>query len=314
MVKKITTFASLFFVNQFASALSFLILVSALGIILGLNDVTLAQISQGINVVWTAPAFYYGWKLLPYAPPRREIQAGKSILLSGFSQIWKTAVGINTHYGGGLRWFLLSVIFAEAGFYAFTVVSVTYLYEQLGFDGGQIGISFAIVYIASFPGSHLGAFVTAKSSPVTSWKICILIFTVITIAGVFVLDRPERGNFAFLWAGLWGIGIGWHYPTQNLIFSLCLPVGQETELTGFFVYCTLILSWLPPLIFTLINESGVGMQWALLSLIIFFFSALLFLQLMDPWVNVIKASEANKMLDNKSHVAKSTEEIPELNP
>lgn len=291
-----TDFTSLWIITQFGASLAFLVLVSAIGVFAGLNSFSLARLSQALNVLCSGSLFFFGWKLLPSIPNLHQLEAGKSLIGAGFVQIWKTSKGIKTHYGGSVGYFFLTIIFVEAGFNAFTQVSVTYLVETLKITGGEIGIVFALVYLASFPGSLLGAFVTKKTNPVISWKIDILIFIVSTITGAVVLDRPERSHLVYIWSILWGGGIGWHYSTENLIFSMCLPKGQESELTGFYVYCTQILGWLPPLIFTLINESEIGMQWALLSLIIFFFISLVMLQLMDPWDEVVEAAKNNKMI------------------
>ena len=183
------------------------------------------------------------------------------------------------------------------GFNAFTQVAVTYLVKTLKLSGSQIDITFATVYIASIPGSAIGAFVTKKTNPLTSWKLSIFSFVAFTISGAFVLPGPERSNLTYILAVLWGMGLGWHYPTENLIFSMCLPENQEAELTGFYVYCTQILTFLPPLIFSVINESGIGMQWALLSLILFFFIALVLLQLMESWDKVVERAKSNRMKD-----------------
>jgi MFS-type transporter involved in bile tolerance (Atg22 family) len=74
-----------------------------------------------------------------------------------------------------------------------------------------------------------------------------------------------------------------------------LPKGQEAELSGFFVYCTQILTFLPPLIFTVMIESGINMKWGLMSMIIFFVIAIGFLCLVSPWEEVLK--ESAKVID-----------------
>lgn len=84
---------------------------------------------------------------------------------------------------------------------------------------------------------------------------------------------------------------------ENVLFAMGVPHGQETELAGFYTYCRSILTWLPPLIFTVMNEVGVDMMWGLLSLLIFFCFGLVFLQLMAPWEEVLAdAREENRMV------------------
>ena len=73
-------------------------------------------------------------------------------------------------------------------------------------------------------------------------------------------------------------------------FPWCCLRGQEAELTGYFVYCTQILAWLPPLVFATMIEAGVKQTWGLMSLIIFFAIAIGFLCLVAPWSEVLEES------------------------
>jgi len=88
----------------------------------------------------------------------------------------------------------------------------------------------------------------------------------------------------------------WFYSTENLFFSLVLPKGKEAELTGFFIYCTQILVWLPPLIFSVMLEANVNPQWGLMSLIIFFAIAIGILCLVSPWEAAL--AETAKTVDD----------------
>jgi hypothetical protein len=49
------------------------------------------------------------------------------------------------------------------------------------------------------------------------------------------------------------------------------PSGQDAEMMGMYLFCGSAFTWLPPLVFTLINEHGVHITWGLASLNIFFF-------------------------------------------
>jgi MFS-type transporter involved in bile tolerance (Atg22 family) len=80
------------------------------------------------------------------------------------------------------------------------------------------------------------------------------------------------------------------------MLSMICPVGQEAELSGFFVFSSNILVWLPPLIFTAMNESGISMQWGLMSLVIFFAFGIGLLSFMDKWENI--RSERNNGKDS----------------
>lgn len=112
---KMTIYSSKFTMIQFLAQLLFLLLVGVLSTGLSLKDnVVTAQVSQGVNVLWVSVFFGWGWKCMPTAPARHELEEGHSLWLEGFRQNWKTISKINKEYKNGLRWFLLATTFAEA--------------------------------------------------------------------------------------------------------------------------------------------------------------------------------------------------------
>merc|ERR1712045_849954 len=101
---------------------------------------------------------------------------------------------------------------------------------------------------------------------------------------------------AFIYAVVWGILLGWFYPAELLIFSMIMPKDQEAELSGFFIYCTQILGWLPPLVFTVMNESGINLSWGGIHLNAYFFLGFCLTWLMPPWkICMIDTSGDNRM-------------------
>lgn len=212
--------------TQFAAQCSFLILVIALSIALGLNDVKTAQMSQGINVIWSGLFFCLGWRLLPNVPPRHVLPEGRSLLAEGFSRVYHTAKEIQQNYKRGLRWYFVSLIFAESAANAFTVVAVVFLDEQVGLSGTEIGLFFLVTLLFSLPGSKLGAFITARTNPNVSWQLSMLGLMLWTSGGAVVLDYVPK-NASYIWGAGIGVMLGWFYPTENLFFSMILPKGHE---------------------------------------------------------------------------------------
>jgi len=113
--RKMTSFTSTFAMLQFSAQAVFLVLIIAISLALKLGDVLTAQVSQGIDVVVLIIGFTIAWRMFPRVPQRHKLPAGRSLISAGFIQNWKTFIGINTHYGNGLRWFLIACTFASAG-------------------------------------------------------------------------------------------------------------------------------------------------------------------------------------------------------
>jgi MFS-type transporter involved in bile tolerance (Atg22 family) len=129
-------------------------------------------------------------------------------------------------------------------------------------------------------------------------KINLAAFAIITAVGSFVLTSPEEGeSIIYGFGALWGVMLGWFWPLESAIFAMTVPKGQESELAGFYTYCCTILAWLPPLIVTVLNESGYHMKWGIFSIVIFLLIGLAFLQLMAPWEELLaEAKKRNKMI------------------
>ena len=76
-----------------------------------------------------------------------------------------------------------------------------------------------------------------------------------------------------------------------------MPKGQEAELAGFFLYCTQIIGWLPPLVFTIMNEYDFSLNIAGMHLNLYLAIALIGYCLIAPWEECIEASKDNKMVE-----------------
>jgi UMF1 family MFS transporter len=289
--KTMTKLSSKLIMFQFSAQAGFLLLISVLAFVLKLTDVLTAQVSQAINCCWILVAFGIGWcKLLPKVGTNHErLPEGTSNLFSaGFAQLWRTAKSINTNYRRSLRWFYLALMFAEAGVNSFTVVAITFQTAHLEMNGAEIGIQFLVVLICTLPGAKIAELVTKKTDAKKSWIICLTTFAIITAVASFVLSGPEMKNVSYIFIVLWGVSLGWFYSTENLLFSMLLPKGQESEMSGIYVYCTQIIVWMPPLVFTIMFENGISMQWGLLSLVIFMGISVGLIACMAPWAIMLE--------------------------
>mmetsp|Transcript_26134 Transcript_26134/g.30354 ORF Transcript_26134/g.30354 Transcript_26134/m.30354 type:complete len:486 (+) Transcript_26134:142-1599(+) len=298
--KLMTEYSSDYFIMMFGMESIYLVSVIGISIYYELGDVLTAQVAQVMNIVLSGFCYYYGWKFLTKKKARRELSKTEPLFLSGFLQVFRTASGISKHYGSSLGWFLLAVTFAEAGTNALTLVSVTYLKEAVEFSGTEIGIMFLIVIFCTIPGSAFGAWVTNKTNPKTSIKLQLVFFIIVNFAAFTTMTEPHHHHLAYYYGILWGISLGWFYPTESLIFSMIMPKGQEAELAGFFLYCTQILGWLPPLIFTIMNENGVSLSWGGIHLNAYMLLGAGCYQMMPSWSSCLAiVREENKILSNK---------------
>jgi hypothetical protein len=205
---------------------AFLIVVIALSLAFGLDDVGTAQMSQGINCLWTGTFLWLGWRLMNKVPANNQLPEGHSLLTEGFVQVYKTGKNINSEYKRGLRWFFLALIFAEAAANAFIIVAVVFLDEQMGLSGTEIGIFFLTSLLSTIPGACLASRVTERLDPKRSWQWSMAFLTLWAACGALVLDVTPKA-VVYPWGAGIGVFLGWYYPTENLFLSMCLPEGQE---------------------------------------------------------------------------------------
>lgn len=310
-------FLAKFRMIQFGSMLVFLLLVILFSMVVpNITDVITSMISQTLSAIWIGICFLVGWFTLPDVPRRHTLGTEQSLLTAGFLQTWHTTRRIVREYGKSLQWYFFAVIFAEAGANAFTSLSVTYMNVVLQMSSQQIGVQYLIVLLCTIPGSKLGEFVSNRLNPSISFRLCLTFFSLVTAIAALVLTGPTMQVVCYIFGIFWGISLGWYvlfhiifsyflfpwshfffllykrklnhrfYPTEEIMLTMMCPVGQEAELSGFFVFSTNILVWLPPLIFTIMNQSGINMRWGLMSLVIFFVIAIGLLSLMDKWEKV----------------------------
>ena len=165
------------------------------------------------------------------------------------------------------------------------------------------GLVIIEVLFMTIPGSLFATLLTKKTSPTVSMKINLVVFIAVNFVSFLLLGNPANKNLIWVFGAFWGFLLGWFYPTELNIFSSLMPTGQEAELAGLFVYCSQILVWLPPFVFTLFNESpSIDQSWGGVQLNIYIFIAVIFYQLMPSWDKCLEITDAdNKIL--KSDIA-----------
>jgi UMF1 family MFS transporter len=256
---------------QYSGSVSFLILmVFILSLVNGNEQFMAAMLSQTVVFIVCALCFGYAWTELFWPRPARHIvPVGRSLLSAGFWKVYKTGQTILEHHSA-IKWLLLSVSFTEAATTTFSTVAITYMTHTLGFTSRQNGMAILILLLFGIPGTRLAAWLTKRYNPIRSLQACLLLWIVNTTAAAIVLKGPGQEGLAYFFAMIWGLAIGWVYPSEKTLYVTIIPRGQEAELMGVYIFACQALSWLPPLVFTIMNEMGVSMRIALFALTFYF--------------------------------------------
>ena len=110
-----------------------------------------------------------------------------------------------------------------------------------------------------------------------------------------------------------GVGLGWYYPAENLLFLCILPKGQEAEIAGFWMYCTIILAWFTPLIFGILVQKGVDPKWGMTFIRCFILIPAAMLRFCaGTWEEILDKSGRTGAAVTTSPVIRSVASIPVL--
>ena len=272
-----------FTVGGVLATILFLALITGVSGALGYggNDKTLdeeiktARLSQSVGFALAVPLLSLSWGyFFQPRPPARLLAANESIWSSGFIQIYRTSRKVHQHYPA-LQWFFVAVAFCDAGTTSLFVLAITFLTDHLEFSSGENGTAFVIIIIAMIPGSIFSSWWTRRSNPVSSTIVSLAVLIVATTLVGVLLKGPDQKLGAYVLAAGLGIGVGWKFTCDRLLFGMILPSGQNAEFSGTYVFFGMCLTWLPPLVFTFLNEADVSLRWGMASLNIFFALGLL---------------------------------------
>lgn len=260
------SFATLYL---FVTEVTFTLLVTGVGIALfGTEDnVNLCRLSLAVTgcVLLYTCVHVYG-RLLS-SRPKEKIAIGLA-LREGVGSLRDTFKEISVKYPM-VRRYLAGVMFADAAMSAFPAVSATFLVTQLGASGSELALVILALLI-------VGAVVSPIADKTSKWcgrrwgdslsgwpPLCasLIFLCMVTVAAPLTLRKPSDYPKAFIFAVLWGIGMGFYYSLMKPVFFYIVPGGQEAKFSGVFTFCQAILNWAPLLAFSIaysLTDSLVG--------------------------------------------------------
>ena len=279
----LVAYTSRFTAAQYGASVIFLltmvIFLSNMGIGYG-QEVRAAQVSQTAVFVVTAVFFGIAWsKLFKKREASHIVPKDMTLIDAGFRRLFRTTKSIAlNHYA--VKWFLVSASMTQSATTSFSPIAITFMTEQLRFGPSENAIAILLLLVFAVPGSRFAQILTTRLNPKRSLQLCLCLWMVNTAAAALVLRGQGQEIKAYCFAMVWGLCIGWVYPTEKALYCSIIPRGQEAELMGVYIFACQILSWLPPFVFTALNECGFSMRAGLFSLNGYFFVSLLVLHVL----------------------------------
>ena len=164
---------------------------------------------------------------------------------------------------------------SDAGIQALATVAITYLTDQLQFTARENGFAILLMLCGSIPGAVVSNFCSRKFDPIKSSMLSLVLLIVATALFAAFTTGPDQYVRTYFLAFVWGIGVGWNWTCGRLAASSVIPEGQDTELMGIFLFAGQCLSWIPPLVFTAMNEAGISQRIGVATLDVYLLISLL---------------------------------------
>jgi MFS-type transporter involved in bile tolerance (Atg22 family) len=178
---------------------------------------------------------------------------------------------------------------------------ITYLSDTLDFSSTENGIAILCMLIGSIPGAVVAGKSHKHWNPIRGSILATLVLLVNTVVAAIVLKEPGQQVQTYVFGVCYGLGIGWKWTTDKLLASVLIPEGQDAELMGVYLFAGQILTWLPPLVFTALNEAGVSQRVGIGTLGIYFFLGMIALAMMGSYREAIQVAGRHVLPDASQH-------------
>lgn len=257
-----------------AITIVFIIAVIAFATAFGVggDEAKTAQIAASLGVIVIGACFSMAWGIcLQKRPAAHLLQEGQSKLTAGFQQIYRTSKNLY-RTNVALLWFYAAVAIGDIK--PLASIALTFLSSQQQFTSMDVGVAAIVMFLTVIPGAMLSGFVCRKINPIRSSVLSVLSMTAVTIAGVVFLTGGGQKLQTYIVIACWGVVSGWKTTSTTMLVAAILPAGQSSEMMGFYLFADIALSWLPPLVFTVLNEAGLSERISLSSICFFFLASL----------------------------------------
>jgi UMF1 family MFS transporter len=291
-VDVLNRYSQSFTICNFGSMVVFLVVILGISTIAGKQGDALwtAHLAMAVSFAISCVMLGLAWGFLFQSrPAARQLQQGESLWSTGFVQVYHSSIYIYKNLSA-LKWFYLSVSFIDAGINSLATIAITYLTDTLAFTSFENGIAILCMLVGSIPGAFAAKFTTTHLNPIKSSILGTSLLAVNTVFFAGFIKGPGQQIPTYILAFIWGTGTGWKWTTDRLLASSIIPPGQNAELMGLYLFSGQILSWLPPLVFTVLNEKGVSQQVGIGTQALYFTIGIVCLSLMGSYKDALRTA------------------------
>lgn len=249
-------------------------------------DVALAKISQILTLTLAAMGFFNTfWNGLKPREPMKKSKGDKSSPLATARMIYRDYPS--------LFWFCLAVIPFSNTIMSFAGIALTFMTTFLKMGAVQVLLVIAIFTTCGVVGSKVHPFIARRINLLNDIKLNMCLWMVASLVTGVLVNSPSRKMIFIVLSSFWGFIFGWAVPSMRSLYITIIPEGQNAEFMGIYVLISSGVIWLPPLLFTILNEVGVQMNEIMALSTNVFALALFFVLMMDPYDKAVADAKQN---------------------
>jgi MFS transporter, UMF1 family len=287
--EELAVFVQFFTICSLGAMVLFLIFVIALSTWFDLGDIDTARL--GLGVAWTISVvtLYLAWAhLMQTRPALRPLPPNRSLWTAGFYQVWHSGRIIARDWKA-LKWFYVYVVLVDGAVGSLGTIMITYLTDRLLFTSTENGVAILLLLVGSVPGALVAGRLNRRwKNPVVGSLLATILLAANTIVAAVVLKEAHQQLETYVLAFIWGAGTGWKWTCDRLVISTILPVtGQDAELMGLYLFCGQAFTWIPPLVYTGMNEAGIDQRIGIGSVSLFFIFGAVSISSMGPYRDAV---------------------------
>ena len=282
---------------QYGSMVLFLLCVVGVSFAAGIfdNDIAVARLGSSLSFVLTSACLGHAWLHFGLRPAARVLPEHASMWTEGFKQLGRTSRRVYREFPS-LGWFYVAVAGGDAAIQSLATIAVTYQTDVMVLSSLENGITILMLLLASVPGGFLsGWFVNRYQNAIWSSMISTFILILSTFLASAILTGPGQQVRAYGIAAAWGVGAGWKASSDKLMSSSLIPSGKDAEMMGIYLFAGQCITWLPPLIFTALNEAGLNQRVNIALSNSYFFASILAYCSMGKYRDALLLAKATRI-------------------
>ena len=252
--EEVTKLSAKGYVILFISQMFFIgLLITSANIIGGTNIFLYMQSAAAITVILGIILAVIVIKNMGYRLASSKLQAGQNLFTVGFISIYESFKDMAVNYIQ-LRKFMLFTAFTNPAFNAAPGLAVTIM-TAMGLTSNQVSLAIVLVVLVAILGPLLVTFLQRK------YKVSIqkLMLGVVTFYMISIILFPLIASISYPFVIIAALSIGlaqgmWLASGQAFFASLC-PGGKEATFTGAYMFANKLMDWIPPLVFSILNQA-----------------------------------------------------------